>query len=189
MLDLDRFYRKLTPVEASFVESDITDLASVLVAITHSNSPEVILTKRAEHMSSHSGQVAFPGGRVEPEDGSLIETALRESHEEIALLPELVSIKGQLPERPSVNGIRVYPHVGLVPSELTLTANPEEIAAIFKVPLAFFLEVEPDRTRVRMRNGQKLVMPTWFFEDYEIWGLTALILNDMIGLIDPTRNK
>lgn len=189
MPDLDKFFRELPTVAEPLKDSDIRDLAGVLVAVTDSAFPEIILTKRADHMTSHSGQVAFPGGRVEQVDRSLVDTALRESHEEIALLPELVTIKGQLPERPSVNGIRVFPQVGVVPSELSLKPNPDEIAAIFRVPLAFFLETEPESLTVRKRNGQSFVMPTWFFEGYEIWGLTAVILNDMMGLIDPSRKK
>ncbi|ARN76053.1 NUDIX hydrolase [Oceanicoccus sagamiensis] len=117
--------------------------AGVLMAITADAEaadciPEIILTRRAAHLSLHPGEAAFPGGKQDPTDKSLLATALREAHEEVALKPQQVEYLGALDQRITRSGIRVSPFVGIVPADYILTPNQDELDCIYKVPLSFF---------------------------------------------------
>lgn len=102
----------------------------------------VILTKRADHLNSHSGEVSLPGGKWELQDDSLMRTALRETHEEIGMEPHWVDVISTLPVAHTWQGIEVTPYVGIVAENLPLTPNPNELDAIFEVPLSFFWKTD-----------------------------------------------
>lgn len=154
--------------------------AAVLVAITDAAVPELILTRRASHMNSHAGEVAFPGGKRDASDRSVDATALRESREEIGLPEHLVEIVGRLDTFTSRVGMRVQPIVGLVPPNTPLTPNPDEIESIFHVPLEFFLTEKPVYTHRFRFMGQDVLVPSFNFGDYVIWGLTAFMIVDLM---------
>jgi len=157
--------------------------AAVLIAVTNAASPEIILTKRSEALSSHKGEVALPGGRIDQTDKDVIHTALRESHEEVGLHPDDVEVLGQLDPMVTRFGMKVTPVVGLVPENILLTANPVELDAIFKVPLEFLLRDERLRTDIGTIGGHKVQVPCWRYHTYEIWGVTAVILVMMMNKI------
>lgn len=157
--------------------------AAVLVPITRSDEPEVVLTLRASGLSTHGGEVAFPGGRRDPEDLDLIRTALREAEEEIGLPPGLVEVVGPLSTLISLHGIQVTPYVGLVPDFVDYRANDGEIAAVFAVPLAFFRE-DPRETTHRIDYfGRSWYVPSYRYGEYKIWGLTAIMLVELVNLV------
>ncbi len=155
--------------------------AAVLIALTDSHTPELVLTKRAEHLSSHRGEVALPGGKKDPEDESYIATALREAHEEVDLLPENVEVLGQLDAMVTRFGMKVTPVVGLIAPDIQLVPNPDELDAVFKVPFDFFLRDERMRTDIGTVGGFKVKVPAWEYDGYEIWGVTAVILVSMMN--------
>lgn len=165
--------------------------ASVLVPVTNDRDPQIILTRRALTMNSHAGEVAFPGGKKDAQDPDLLATALRESEEEIGLPRDAVQLLGRLGTLQSRAGIRVTPWVGLVPPDVALTANPQELDAIFRVPLAFFRDTPMQADHVIRWQGGEFVMPTWRYEGQIIWGLTAYIIVDLLntaydaGLVVP----
>ncbi|MCU1719602.1 CoA pyrophosphatase [Pseudomonas sp. 5P_3.1_Bac2] len=157
--------------------------AAVLVPITRSDEPEVVLTLRADGLSTHSGEVAFPGGRRDAEDVDLIRTALREAQEEIGLPPGLVEVVGPLSTLISRHGIQVTPYVGVVPDFVEYEANDGEIAAVFSVPLAFFRD-DPRETTHRIDYlGKSFYVPSYRYGEYKIWGLTAIMLVELINLV------
>lgn len=151
--------------------------AAVLVAITDQPEPEVILTRRSSEMPTHKGEVAFPGGKTEESDVDFVATALREAHEEIGLSPELVQIVGELDQVVSRYGFLVTPVLGIVPNNVELTEESGEIESIFRVPLKFFLEGQPDQ----IDQFGSFKGPRWYFESYTIWGLTAVMLAEMFN--------
>ena len=156
--------------------------AAVLVPITRSDEPEVVLTLRASGLSTHGGEVAFPGGRRDPEDADLVVTALREAEEEIGLPPGLVEVVGPLSTLVSRHGIQVTPFVGLVPDFVEYTPNDGEIAAVFAVPLAFFRD-DPRETTHRIDYlGRSWYVPSYRYGEYKIWGLTAIMLVELVNL-------
>lgn len=153
-----------------------TGEAAVLIAVTNTANPEIILTKRSEDLSTHRGEVALPGGRIDLTDKDVIHTALRESHEEVGLHPQDVEVLGQLDPMVTRFGMKVTPVVGLVPEDIILTANPLELDAVFKVPLEFLLSDQRLRTDIGTIGGHKVQVPCWRYHTYEIWGVTAVIL-------------
>jgi 8-oxo-dGTP pyrophosphatase MutT (NUDIX family) len=154
--------------------------AAVLVAVTDAPAPELILTRRASHMNSHAGEVAFPGGKRDASDKSIDATALRESREEIGLAEHLVEIIGRQDTFVSRVGLRVQPIVGVVPPDVRLEPNPDEIESIFRVPLEFFLTEKPSYTHRFRFMGQDVTVPSFNFGDYVIWGLTAFMIVDLM---------
>ncbi len=161
--------------------------AAVLVALTEQAVPEVILTRRADHMNSHSGEVALPGGMWEPTDADLLQTALRESWEEVALPSRAVSVHAQLPYRLTRRGVGVTPFVGLVPPDQQLVANPEELDSIFRVPLTFFLQPENCGSFPLAIDGQELWFPCYDYDHYRIWGMTLNVLVDLLNIALDAR--
>jgi 8-oxo-dGTP pyrophosphatase MutT (NUDIX family) len=156
--------------------------AAVLIPVTdHQHHPDVVLTKRAEHLSTHSGEVSFPGGKWEAGDNSLIETALRESQEEIDLPPQMVEIISQQPHHISLWGIKVTPYVGIIPHDVELKPDKTELDAIFRVPLSFLIEDNRTRTEIYHRHDREWWSPVYHFEGFKIWGLTARILVDFLN--------
>ena len=156
--------RKLTP-------------AAVLVPLIEAGGTwKVILTKRSSALRNHAGQVAFPGGRQDPEDPDLISTALRESREEIGLQPDKVDILGALPAHETVTGFTAQPVVGLVREEFTPMIDPAEVAEVFQVPLDHLLEVANYRIESRIWRGVRRYFYTVPYGPYYIWGATARML-------------
>jgi 8-oxo-dGTP pyrophosphatase MutT (NUDIX family) len=157
--------------------------AAVLMAFTNEADTHLILTRRASHLSSHRGEVALPGGKIDPEDLSFIETALRESQEEIALVPTDVEVLGYLDPMVTRFGIKVTPVVGIVPADVKLTPNLDELDSIFRVPLRFLLRDERVRTDTGTVNGHTVAVPCWHWEGYDIWGVTAIILVNFMNRV------
>ena len=155
--------------------------AGVLIAITSQPQPEIILTLRSQRLSTHSGEVAFPGGRRDPGDVDLCYTALREAHEEIGLLPELVDVVGPMDSLVSRFGIKVTPYVGVVPDQFEIIPNDSEIAEVFRVPVDFFMEDRREMTHRIDYEGRSWYVPSYRFEGFKIWGLTALMLVEFMN--------
>lgn len=156
--------------------------ASVLVPIVLRDQPTVLLTLRTTQLSTHSGQVAFPGGRVDDTDPTPADTALREAHEEVGLAPDRVQVLGQLPLYTTGTAFMVTPVVGLVRPDFTLSLNPHEVAAAFEVPLSFLMNPANHRRHAFEAEGVRrewFSMP-WMDGEQErfIWGATAGMLRN-----------
>ncbi|MYL22496.1 CoA pyrophosphatase [Halomonas alkaliantarctica] len=155
--------------------------AAVLLPIVTRETPTLLFTRRASHLNTHSGQVAFPGGKREPQDPDLYATALREAQEEIALAPRLVQSLGRLSDVISLHGIRVTPWVGLIPPDLPLEADPNELDAIFEVPLTYFFEDQRTHTDVITVDGVVHYVPSYRVGGHIIWGLSAMMLVELLA--------
>jgi 8-oxo-dGTP pyrophosphatase MutT (NUDIX family) len=160
--------------------------AAVLIPIVR--RPEgltVLLTQRTEHLTNHAGQVSFPGGRAEEDDSSPIETALRETQEEIGLMRRHVEIVGVLPDHVTASAYVVTPVVGLVTPPFDLTAESNEVAAIFEAPLRFLMDgMNHQRMSFELPDGggrrSFYAMP---YERFFIWGATAGMLRNLFHLL------
>ena len=156
--------------------------AAVLIPITNASEPELVFTRRAPHMNTHSGEVAFPGGKRDLSDRDLIHTALRESFEEIALPPEAVRIIGQTGSVVSRFGLEVTPIVGIMEADTPLRANMAELDRIFKVPLSYFLDKDNLTFNHWKLRNQDYMMPSFYYGEYLIWGLTAVMLVEFLNI-------
>ena len=157
--------------------------AAVLMPITRGESPELVLTLRASGLSTHGGEVAFPGGRRDPEDTSLMHTALREAEEEVGLAPGIVEVVGPLSSLISIHGIHVTPYVGIVPDYVEYRANDAEIASVFSVPLNFFCQDPREVTHRIDYQGSAWYIPSYRYGEYHIWGLTAIMIVELVNLV------
>ena len=149
--------------------------AAVLVAITDRNEPGLILTQRREHLRTHPGQVAFPGGRIDEGEDAMA-AALREAHEELGLNPALVRLLGKADPYHTVTGYRVTPVIGVIPPELGLTPNPEEVADWFEAPLDFVLDPANQRRMTGEFRGRTRHYYQIDWNGRHIWGATAAML-------------
>ena len=156
--------------------------AAVLIAVTDSKDPELIYTLRSNKVGSHGGEVSFPGGMYEEQDDSLENTALRESEEETGLDRKKVEILGPIDTVVSRFNISVTPYVGIVPHDIELNDNSDEIEACFRVPLSFLLRDERHRNDEINRNGDIFFMPAYEYNSYIIWGLTAMMTVDFLNI-------
>ncbi len=125
-------------VERRFIEREPAQ-AAVLMPLVQRDELMVLLTRRTDHLHDHPGQVSFPGGRVDPEDRDVVDTALRESLEEIGLHPRHVQVIGQMPTYTTGSGFVVTPVVALVEPTFTLALDAFEVADVFEVPLSFLM--------------------------------------------------
>ena len=161
-------------------------MAAVLVPIiSHPSGLTVLFTQRTAHLKAHSGQVSFPGGRAEPDDASIEETALRESEEEIGLPRSRVEVLSRLPEYFTRTGFRVTPVVGLIQPPLELAPDPREVESVFEVPLAFLLDTRNHRRQTREYQGRTVGFYEMPYGDRYIWGATAgMVINLQRALAD-----
>jgi 8-oxo-dGTP pyrophosphatase MutT (NUDIX family) len=149
--------------------------AAVLVAITDRHEPGVILTVRREHLRTHAGQVAFPGGRLDPGEDAA-QAALREAHEELLLDPAAAELVGAIEAYRTVTGFVVTPVIGVVPPDLPLTPHEHEVADWFEAPLAFLLDAANQQYRSALFQGQTRHYYEIVWNGRRIWGATAAMI-------------
>jgi 8-oxo-dGTP pyrophosphatase MutT (NUDIX family) len=165
--------------------AETSSYAAVLVPVLLEREPEILLTVRSAHLKSHPGEVSFPGGMYEPADATQAQTALRETHEEVGVEPRFFKTIGQLSPVVSRAGFRVFPIVAIADKPLQTHANEDEIAEIFTVPWQFFATEKPELKKVS-RGSMQFYMPHFYFENKHIWGLTAMVLLELVNLVEGT---
>jgi 8-oxo-dGTP pyrophosphatase MutT (NUDIX family) len=153
--------------------------AAVLVPVIDRSEPTVLLTQRTPDLTTHAGQVAFPGGKIEKDDASPVAAALREATEETGLSPMLVEPLGYLDLYLTFSGFRILPTVARVKPDFTLTLNPGEVTETFEVPLKFLMTPENHHRKTRDWNGIPRDYYEIPFESRYIWGITAGILRNL----------
>lgn len=157
-------------------------LAAVLVPLIWRDSDwQILLTKRAAHLSHHAGQISFPGGALDASDNGLVDTALREAHEEISLTPTSVKVMGSLLPVRSPAGFIVQPIVGIIGGNIfdDLRPDPAEVDSIFTLPLAHIGEPDNFSLIPRQTDGRDNSYWVVSHPEHYIWGLSARVLNDL----------
>lgn len=169
------------PIEA---DPGIPPAGVLLLIYDHAEGPRIIFQKRTHHVRDHKGQISFPGGATDPEDETVLHTALRETHEEIGVHPDDVEVMGQLDDMVTVSNFRVTPFVGWLkryPYEWRF--SDIEVAYLLEVPLGHLLKPEtlaPDR---RLINGREYVFSSYQWGDDLIWGATARMLTNFLDIV------
>ena len=160
-----------------------TKPAAVLVPVIDRPTPTVLFTIRTQELASHAGQVAFPGGKIDPGDESPVAAALRETGEEVGLAPVLIEPIGYLDLYLTFSGFRILPTVARVHPDFTLTLNPREVTETFEVPLDFLMTPENHQRRSREWKGIEREYYAVPFGDRHIWGITAGIVRNLYDRI------
>lgn len=150
--------------------------AAVLLPLVLRQEPHVLLTQRTHHLTRHAGQVAFPGGRADANDISLVETALRETQEETGIDPAFVTVAGFLDAYETGTGYAILPVVGILSDGFALSPHAVEVAEIFEVPLAFLLDPANRQQQSRAFQGRMRSFYSFTYEGHYIWGATAAML-------------
>jgi 8-oxo-dGTP pyrophosphatase MutT (NUDIX family) len=144
-----------------------------------------LLTQRTHKVETHKGQISFPGGIREDSDQGLLQTALRETWEEIGLASEGIHILGEFDEYLSITGLVVTPFAAWLGGPLNLAPNPDEVDAILKVPFSIFQDRRYLRVETRVRLGMERKVYFYDFQGHQVWGLTAQIIRDFLLLAEP----
>ena len=160
-----------------------TKPAAVLIPVIDRAVPTVLFTIRTQELASHAGQVAFPGGKIDPGDESPVAAALREAGEEVGLAPALIEPLGYLDLYLTFSGFRILPTVARVQPDFKLTLNPREVTETFEVPLDFLMTPENHQRRSREWKGIEREYYAVPFGDRYIWGITAGIVRNLYDRI------
>ena len=154
--------------------------AAVLIAlVSRDNGLNVILTERALHLRHHPGQVSFPGGKYEPADKNLQQTALRETQEEIGIEASLIEVISQLAPLDTVSGFEVSPFVAFVDNSFILNIDQQEVQTVFEVPLDFLLDNNNFYKQHLVANKKRHFTFCIAYQNHLIWGATAQILKQL----------
>lgn len=185
---VDPRFRGLSASDAarlrSLLPSDPTPAAVLVPLVAHPTGPTLLFTERASGLKKHGGQISFPGGRMEPHDGGPVGGALRESAEEIGLGASYVEVLGYLADHLVITGYRITPVVGLVAPGFTLVPDANEVAGVFEVPLAFFLD-PANRTKAWRKLGGQIEaeIEEFHWEGRRIWGATASMVMNLAQVL------
>ena len=170
------------PTAVPLLEGDLVEVrdqawvpAAVLIAITDRAEPGVILTVRREHMRTHAGQVAFPGGRIDPGEDAAA-AAVREAHEELGLDPSVLELVGEIEPYRTVTSYVVTPVIGVIPPDVPLEPHEHEVADWFEAPLRFVLDPANQHQRSALFRGRDRLYYEIMWGEQRIWGATAAMI-------------
>ncbi|MDO6747054.1 CoA pyrophosphatase [Gilvimarinus sp. 1_MG-2023] len=169
---------QLLPADNQLSAERYKGQAAVLLALSGPpDNPHIILTRRAAHLAQHPSEIAFPGGKWERQDANLVQTALRESFEEVGLAPDQVDVLGCYPQFQTLKGVVVTPVIGVIPCDVHLVPDPAELDLIFTMPLRLLESNQAAAWRSVQQRGKNYRIPVFEYQQHTIWGLTAAIGN------------
>ena len=197
---IERARRVLAAYRPQPLEDAEAAPAAVLILIyDRDGEPRILFTQRTQEVEHHKGQISFPGGACDEEDADLLTTALRETFEEIGVRPQDVEVLGQLDDLITSSGFRVTPYVGVLcpggqtarmgrPSGRTqwpypFAPHPREVAELIEVPLGHLLDDGNMEMELRQWKGEAVLVPAYVYGRHRIWGATARILKQLLGLL------
>lgn len=159
--------------------------AGVLIPVIERDAANLslLLTQRSSELKHHAGQVSFPGGRWEPDDTDIVATALRETHEEVGISQDDVTVIGYLQPMPTITGYAVTPIVGVVSGDIELRLDRTEVEYSFEVPLPFLMDIDNQKMVERDLDGRMTTMAEYHYDGERIWGATAFIIREFIKIL------
>ena len=179
----DRIREQLNGLEVRRLDGPPARQAAVLMAfVVRAERPHFLLTRRTQTVATHKGQISFPGGVRENEDTTLVDTALRETHEEIGVEREQISVLGEFHDYLAVTDHLVRPVVGLVSDEATFQPQRDEVEYLLEIPFSFFRETAPSVEK-RFRNGEFHNVYFYDFNGENVWGLTARMIKEFLDFL------
>ncbi len=164
--------------------------AGVMVLVYAKNSEYcVLLNKRTDRVDDHKGEISFPGGRMDPEDDSLLATALRETAEEMGIHPQDIETLGELDDMPTTSRYRISPYVGTIPYPYDFAPSEAEVAAVLEAPLRHLMDAANHRDEIRISNGNIVNSPSYAYDGHIIFGATARVLTRFLELLETALDQ
>lgn len=183
---LRRVLKNYTPAHAS--ATDRIPAAVVVPLFEHEDEPYLLFTKRTASLQYHSGEICFPGGAYETDDGDMRNTALRELYEELAIAPKQVEIVGRLDDmRTASSYFIVVPYVAILTLPYSIRPNELEVQEVLEIPLSHFRDPSIFAEEQRLVDGQLRSIYHYQWQNHTIWGLTARILKRLLDLLDSSE--
>jgi 8-oxo-dGTP pyrophosphatase MutT (NUDIX family) len=187
MLPLALIREKLKKYEGKEIEAAKGICAGVVIPIFEKDgNVHIVLTKRSEMVSMHKGEVSFPGGMCEDEDGGTMNTALRECCEEIGVSAKDVEIIGKMDDMYTMTGFVITPYVGIIPYPYEFRTSPSEVAYLIYLPLELLMETTPVMEEAR-HEGRTSMVPAFYFKGDRIWGATCRILLKLKRILEDEK--
>ena len=173
----------------SIVDPTLTPAGVLLLLYYKDGEYCVLLNRRTQQVEHHKGEISFPGGSKDPEDESLLQTALRETHEEMGILPEHVEILGELDDVPTSTSFLISTYVGAIPYPYEFKPSEIEVAEVLEVPIHTLLDRDNKRDEVRVANGLLVNSPVYSYRGHLVFGATARILERFIELLESAPEE
>ena len=174
----------LDPDKKHIARTALKPAAVLVPLVDYGTHYSILLTKRAGHLKKHAGQISFPGGRVEKQDTCLLQTALRETYEEIGLPKDYITVMGKLDPYVTVTEYEVSPYVGLVKPGFSYRPDHNEVDEVFEIPLDFILDTEKHKIEEVMFKGKLRRYYAMPYKGYYIWGATAAMLVNLAEILN-----
>ena len=188
-LDMAPVHRHSDIKSRGFGRSPVPSAVMLLLYPSKENKPATVFIQRPEYNGAHSGQISFPGGRYEPDDTDLKQTALRETYEEIGVLPESVKILGKITDLfiPPSNFV-VSPYIGLLDKRPDFFIDTDEVSHLIEVELEkFFKSASTQMTKIRLSEGSEIHTPCFMVDGHTIWGATAMMLSEFLTMLKASQ--
>lgn len=167
-------------------ELPLTPAAVLIPLVDHQDGMTVLLTKRAQHLKTHSGQVSFPGGHCDPEDADAMTTALRETEEEVGIDRSHIEVLGAMEDYETVTGYVITPVIGIIDPGFQMDVDDREVDEAFELPLEYILDERNHELQSRVWKGQRRYYYVLTNEKHNVWGATAAMLVRFAHLINGT---
>ncbi len=171
------------------VDSSLTPAGVTLLLYRKDGEYCILLNKRTDKVDDHKGEISFPGGRKDPEDKTLLDTALRETHEEMGISPGDVDVLGEIDDIPTNTSYLISTFVGTIPYPYKFVPSEAEVAEVLEVPIKALMDRETARDEVRVRDGELVNSVSYSYDGHLIFGATARILNRFLELLDTAPER
>lgn len=171
------------------VDSSLTPAGVTLLLYPKDGEYCILLNKRTDTVDDHKGEISFPGGRKDPEDETLLDTALRETHEEMGISPDDVDVLGEIDDVPTNTSYLISTFVGTIPYPYEFAPSEAEVAEVLEVPISTLMDINSARDEVRVRDGELVNSVSYSYDGHLIFGATARILSRFLELLDTAPER
>ncbi|MCH7652831.1 MAG: CoA pyrophosphatase [Chloroflexi bacterium] len=171
------------------VDSSLTPAGVTLLLYPKDGEYCILLNKRTDTVDDHKGEISFPGGRKDPEDKTLLDTALRETHEEMGISPDDVDVLGEIDDVPTNTSYLISTFVGTIPYPYEFAPSEAEVAEVLEVPISTLMDINSARDEVRVRDGELVNSVSYSYDGHLIFGATARILSRFLELLDTAPER
>ena len=175
-------------LKKALADPSLTPAGVLLVLYPRGGELHMLLNKRSQLVEDHKGEIAFPGGRRDDGDPTMLSTALREAEEEMGIAPDDVEVLGELDDVPTISSYLISPFVGAIPESYEFKPNRQEVAEVLEVPLSAFMDDMNVRDEARLIDGEVVSRRSYAYDGHLVYGATAIVLSSFLELLDDASS-